>query len=359
MFVYVKKCMLIFIFDVMSTQYLSHAKSYLGANLVYICNLWSVCMFVVCGEALIDIFVETAGKSAQDQFPLNACVGGSPFNVAIGLSRLGQSSCLLTGLSDDMFGKRLKAVLTRENVSQDYIVEKSLPTTVAFVEKDDEGVPTYSFYGEGTADRSLESEDVDLKGEIPQVIHLGSYSIVSQPTADSLLSLVQEYSGKCLISLDPNIRAVVEPDMQVWRERVETLVALADVVKVSDEDLELLYPDQNPEQVIEDWFSTGLKIIVLTKGGEGSSLRSAKARVEIKNPVIKVVDTVGAGDTYQSALLDSIAELMNSEGDDWVEHLNSDKLEQIGNYAASAAAITCSRQGADLPTKAEVLTFIG
>lgn len=316
-------------------------------------------MFVVCGEALIDIFVEKDTQSTPDQFPLNACVGGSPFNVAIGLSRLGQSSALLTGLSNDMFGKRLETVLTREGVSQEFIVDKKLPTTVAFVEKDDKGVPTYSFYGEGTADRSLELEDVDLKGETPLAIHLGSYSIVSQPTADSLLALVKKYSGKCLISLDPNIRAVVEPDMKVWQVRVEELVKLSDVVKVSDEDLELLYPDLNPEQVAENWFATGLKMIVLTKGGEGSSLWSSQARVDIKNPSIQVVDTVGAGDTYQSALLDSVGELIKAEGDNWTNKLTSEKLNQIGTYAASAAAITCSRQGADLPTKAEVLDFIG
>lgn len=315
-------------------------------------------MFVVCGEALIDIFVEKNDKSTPDQFPLNACVGGSPFNVAIGLSRLGQSSSLLTGLSNDMFGKRLSEVLAKEGVSQDCIVEKSLPTTVAFVQKDQEGVPTYSFYGEGTADRSLELEDVNLKGEAPLVIHLGSYSIVSQPTADSLLALVKKYSGKSLISLDPNIRAVVEPDMMVWQNRVEELVKLSDVVKVSDEDLEMLYPELQPEEVAEKWFATGLKLIVLTRGSEGSSLWSSQARVDIKNPMIKVVDTVGAGDTYQSALLDSIGDLVKTEGNNWADQLTPEKLQQIGTYAASAAAITCSRQGADLPTKSEVLNFI-
>ena len=315
-------------------------------------------MFVICGEALIDIFIEDNTPLNSEQFPLQACVGGSPFNVAIGLARLGQPVSLLTALSNDMFGKRLSSVLKTEGVSQELIVKKQLPSTVAFIEKDQAGVPSYSFLGNGAADRSLLPEDVNLKANIPSCIHLGSYSIVAQPTADSLLSLVQQYSGKCLISLDPNIRAIVEPDMDVWRARVDELIDLTDIVKVSDEDLALMYPDQAPEDVIKKWFDTGLKLIVLTKGGEGSSLLSSKAHVDIDTPKINIVDTVGAGDTYQAALLDSVASLFEQFGDEWVDQLTATQLKEIGNYAAAAAAITCSRQGADLPSRSEVSDFM-
>ncbi|MCL4110477.1 UNVERIFIED_CONTAM: hypothetical protein GTU68_022359 [Idotea baltica] len=315
-------------------------------------------MFVICGEALIDIFIENNEQSNSYQFPLNALVGGSPFNVAIGLARLGQKSALLTGLSDDMFGKRLSAVLTQEGVSQELIVKSKLPTTVAFIEKDENGVPTYLFLGEGAADRSLLTKDVDLNIDTPVGIHLGSYSIVAQPTADSLLTLVRRYAGQSVISLDPNIRAIVEPDMTVWQNRVDELIPLTDMVKVSDEDLELMYPGVPPESIIEKWLETGLKLAVLTKGGEGSTLWSSQAKVNTKTPKIKVIDTVGAGDTYQTALLDSVEGLVSEFGKAWAEKLTADKLEQIGNYAASAAAITCSRQGADLPTKAEITEFM-
>lgn len=315
-------------------------------------------MFVVCGEALIDIFLENNTQSNSGQFPMEACVGGSPFNVAIGLARLDQPSALLTGLSDDMFGERLSSVLTAEGVSQELIVKKQLPTTVAFIQKDEEGVPTYSFYGEGTADRSLEVSDVDIGIENPTAIHLGSYSIVAQPTADSLLALVKKFSGKCLISLDPNIRSLVEPDMKVWQKRVEELVKLSDVVKVSDEDLGLMYPNSDPEEIIEKWLATGLKLIVLTKGGDGSSLWSKSAKASIETPKIKVVDTVGAGDTYQAALLYSVSLLVEELGGKWSDDLTSEKLRQIGSYAASAAAITCSRQGADLPNRDEIRDFM-
>lgn len=315
-------------------------------------------MFIICGEALIDIFVDDNSKSVQTSFPLQASVGGSPFNVAIGLARLGQHVSLLTGLSTDIFGQRLSSVLVSEGVSQELIVKKDSPSTVAFIEKNKEGVPSYLFLGEGAADRSLSTADIDIQMDTPTAIHLGSYSIVAQPTADSLLGLVKNFSGKCLISLDPNIRAIVEPDMKVWQIRVEELVTLADIVKISDEDLELLYPDNAPEDILEKWLDTGLKMIVLTRGGEGSTLWSSQAKVNVATPNITVIDTVGAGDTYQAALLESLGNLIADHGYEWATQLSSDKLTEIGSYAAAAAAITCSRQGADLPTKSEILAFI-
>lgn len=315
-------------------------------------------MFVICGEALIDMFVENDKQSSSYQFPLKACVGGSPFNVAVGLARLGKPVSLLTGLSNDIFGKRLSEVLEVEGVSQQLIVEKQLPTTVAFIEKDEQGIPDYLFLGQGAADRSLSLKDVELTIETPLGIHLGSYTIVTQPTADSLFSLVEKYSGKCLISLDPNIRAIVEPNMEIWQSRVEELIHLADILKVSDEDLELMYPDIQPEVIVEKWLATGLKMAVLTRGGEGSTLYSAQGQVYIETPEITVMDTVGAGDTYQAAILDSVGDLVEQFGRSWPEELSLDKLNEIGHYAAAAAAITCSRQGADLPSKQEITRFI-
>ena len=314
-------------------------------------------MFVICGEALIDMFVDNT-QSNTYQFPLKACVGGSPFNVAIGLARLGKPVSLLTGLSNDIFGKRLNDVLEIEGVSRQLIIEKQLPTTVAFIEKDDEGIPSYLFLGEGAADRSLTLEDVDLKIDTPLGIHLGSYTIVAQPTADSLLSLVKKYSGKCVISLDPNIRAIVEPDMKLWQDRVEELVKLADILKVSDEDLELMHPGIDPEEIVKRWLATGLKMAVLTRGGDGSTLYSAQGQVYVNTPKVAVVDTVGAGDTYQAAILDLVGSLIDEYGKGWSEQLSLNKLSEMGSYAAAAAAITCSRQGADLPSRHEITVFM-
>ena len=315
-------------------------------------------MFLIGGEALFDVFIDNGTAIDASHIPFFAHAGGSPFNVAIGLARLGRESALMTGLSTDFFGDRLQAVLEREQVSSRFLAHKDAPTTLGFVQRGANGVPSYAFYGEGAADRSLDSEDtqVDLSGI--RCIHIGSYSIVVPPTADSLYELMQREAGKRILSLDPNIRSTVEPDMEKWRERVTQLTHLVDIVKTSDEDLESLYPDRDPESVLRDWLAGGVKLAVLTKGSEGATLISQHARVEVATPKIKVVDTVGAGDTFQTSLLDLLVALDQNDQGSWVEQLNEDNLTRIGQTAAAAAAITCTRQGADLPTRQEISDFM-
>lgn len=310
-------------------------------------------MFLVCGEALFDIFVDGSVEATSTQLSLDAVVGGSPFNVAIGLARLSQPSALLTGVSQDFLGQRLMAVLNSEGVNTDYIASKSLPTTLSFIQKDDAGVPDYAFYGNGAADRSVTLDDLpehfDFSG-----IHVGSYSIVTPPTSDTLLSLIEANSGKCLISIDPNVRLGVEPNKDLWRERVTAIAKHADLLKISDEDFEHLYPDTAVEDKVKEWLGYGMSLVVLTKGGEGAQLWSQSDTASITAPKITVADTVGAGDTFQTALIDQLLTLREAS-EDWASQLDADKLRAIGQFAATAAAITCSRQGADLPNRDEIL----
>nr|CAA6828046.1 MAG: Fructokinase (EC [uncultured Thiotrichaceae bacterium] len=308
--------------------------------------------FVVCGEALFDVFVRSDSEK-PGELAFDALVGGSPLNVAVGLSRLGQSSALLTGLSTDFFGERLDAVLRSENVSTDFLARKAAPTTLGFVQKDDQGVPSYAFYNNGAADCSLVEADIEVDLQDTRFLHVGSYTLVVTPTADTLFKLIEREAGKRLISMDPNIRPTVEPDMKVWQQRVGALLPLVDIIKVSDEDLDALHPGRAPEEVQAEWLAQGAKLVVLTMGGEGAVLQSDLAKVTVKAPKITVVDTVGAGDTFQTALLDYVSDLDQQEGE-WHERLDAEMLKRIGHYAVTAAAITCSRQGADLPTKDEV-----
>ena len=314
-------------------------------------------MFVVCGEALFDVFMADGVDMNAVTVPFNARVGGSPFNVAIGLARLGQPVAMLTGLSTDFLGERLLSVLEAEKVGCHLIARKDAPTTLGFVQHDAEGIPSYAFYGNGAADRLLTLEDVDVDLDAASGIHLGSYSIVAQPTADSYLALVRKHSGKRIISLDPNIRLNVEPNLDVWRKRVTELLPLVDIVKVSDEDLASLYPGSDPELIVADWLKTGVKLLVLTRGGEGASLWSAQGRADIAAPRIQVVDTVGAGDTFQASLIDAVIQLRTASAN-WQDALDETRLREIGRVAAAAAAITCSRRGADLPSRAEVLASL-
>ena len=310
-------------------------------------------MFLVCGEALFDIFVDGSAEISSTQLSLDAVAGGSPFNVAIGLARLEQPVALLSGVSQDFLGQRLMAVLDREGVVTEHVARKALPTTLSFIQKDDEGIPDYAFYGNGAADRAVQLEDLP-QGASFSGIHVGSYSIVTPSTSESLLSLIQEHSRKCLISLDPNVRLNVEPDKAIWRERVSQIAQHADLLKISDEDFDHLYPDVAFEDKVAEWLALGISLVVLTKGGDGAQLWSQTDTATVDTPKIVVADTVGAGDTFQTSLIDQLL-TMREASSDWSTQLNAQKLQDIGNFAATAAAITCSRQGADLPNRAEIL----
>lgn len=310
-------------------------------------------MFVVCGEALFDVFTTEVVDQAAFEVPLSARVGGSPLNVAVGLARLGCPVAMLTGLSTDFLGERLLASLQSEGVKTDLIARKQAPTTLGFVQQDAAGVPSYAFYGNGAADRLLTLDDINVDLGEAAIIHFGSYSIVAQPTADSYFALAQQNSGKRLLSLDPNVRLNVEPRLEVWRKRIAELLPLVNIVKVSDEDLHALYPNQPVEAIIEEWLKQGPQLIALTRGGNGASLWSQQARVDVPGQAVKVIDTVGAGDTFQASLLDAVLQLKNSQAV-WSEQLNNETLFKMGHTAAVAAAITCSRRGANLPTRAEV-----
>jgi fructokinase len=244
------------------------------------------------------------------------------------------------------------AILDREQVNTDFIVSKNAPTTLSFIQKDSEGVPDYAFYGTGGADRSVHTEDLPTDYNI-NGIHVGSYSIVTPPTADTLFELIQKYSGESLVSLDPNVRLGVEPDIQQWIKRVDMIARHANLLKISDEDFEHLYPDTPVEEKVKEWLSFGVGLVAFTKGGDGADLWSQKAQATVKAPKITVADTVGAGDTFQTGLIDQLLGL-KQQTDDWEALLDAEKLKSIGEFAATAAAITCSRQGADLPTKDEV-----
>lgn len=310
-------------------------------------------MFLVCGEALFDIFVDGSVEANSTELPLDAVAGGSPFNVVIGLARLAQPSALLTGVSQDFLGQRLMAVLKSEGVNTDYIASKNLPTTLSFIQKDEHGVPDYAFYGNGAADRSVSLDDLPQSAEFSG-IHVGSYSIVTPPTSDSLLSLIEKHSGKCLISLDPNVRLGVEPNKDIWRERVALIANHADLLKISDEDFEHLYPETSFEDKAKEWLALGVSLVVLTKGGDGAQLWSQSSTASVETPKITVADTVGAGDTFQTALIDQLLTMREASAE-WSSQLNEEKLTSIGEFAAAAAAITCSRQGADLPNRDEIL----
>ena len=306
-------------------------------------------MYLVCGEALFDFFSEDDASGKASRVNYKAIAGGSPFNVAVGLRRLGIEAGLFGGVSTDFLGRRLLQVLKDEGVSEQFLVEFAAPTTLSMVAVGADGSPQYNFRGEGCADRLLEVAHLPALGADIRGLHIGSFSLVVQPIGDTLLSLVKRESGKRLISLDPNVRLNPQPDIQLWRARVAELAQHADLIKVSDEDLHLLYPDQSPESVLHGWLQHRCQLVFLTRGGDGASVFSRQHGTWTQ-PALKVVmaDTVGAGDTFQAALIAWLTEqqLDSVQG---LQQLSREQIDAMLGFAIRAAALTCGKTGPDLP----------
>jgi fructokinase len=308
-------------------------------------------MFLVCGEALFDVFI---GAETDQALHLDARPGGSPFNVAIGLARLGQPVAFLSGLARDMLGERLARTLVREGVDTRPCPLFDAPTTLGMVELDGHGVPRYAFYGNGAADRLLGVEQLPALDAGVRAIHLGSYATVVEPVATALATLVRRERDARLIAYDPNIRLNVEPSLARWRAKVDTLAGLAHLVKISDEDLHLLYGGAADEAALaEAWLAAGARLVVVTRGAQGASAWNARARADVAAPRITPVDTVGAGDTFQAAMLAHLAET-DRLAPAALAAMDEAALARLLDFAARAAAITCSRRGADLPRRAEL-----
>jgi fructokinase len=305
-------------------------------------------MYLVCGEALFDLFL--VGSDGPGAVTFDARAGGSPFNVAIGITRQGGRSALLTGISEDLLGNRLVSALAREGVATGYLVRSGRRTTLSLVDLSAAGTPAYAFYGLGSADCSLGIGDLPAIGDEISGLHFGSYSIVVPPVADAFLELARREERR-FISLDPNIRPTVEPRIPVWRERLSALVPYADLLKASAEDLGLLFPGESPEGVAGRLIEAGVCLVVVTDGpNEVRAFRRGES-VSVRPPPVEVVDTVGAGDAFQAALLASLGK--EGEPQRRLQQLSTSELEAILARAAGVAAATCARRGAEIPRLAQ------
>lgn len=314
-------------------------------------------MILSCGDALYDVFsARRAGPDASTgSIPLDARVGGSPLNVAIGLSRLGQPTGFFAKVSTDPLGQNLLAHLEAEQVDTGLCVRTAAPTTLAIVALDAQGVPAYSFYTNGTADRSLEQTEIPARlPDAIRVIHIGSYATALEPTAGSLEALVTREHGRRFIAYDPNVRPSIVPDRDLWRQRVAALTAQAHLVKASAEDIEFLLPGADPRDLLKGWIDKGVCLAVATQGEAGAIAMTRQGlAAAVAAPAVAVVDTVGAGDTFQAALLTWLAE-NGRLSPDGIDSLPAEDLPAMLDFAARAAAITCSRRGADLPRRGEI-----
>jgi fructokinase len=308
------------------------------------------CRFVVCGEALMDVF---AGARSDSGIALDARVGGSPFNVAVGLARLGQPVGFAASLSRDFLGERLLQALEAEGVATGLVGRVDAPTTLGLVGMDSLGVPSYSFYGHGGADRQLAEDVVDRLPAATAALHVGSFATVVEPIAGTVRALVAHVQGRALVSYDPNVRLNVEPDLARWRVMLEWMLPRTQLLKISEEDLDLLHPGQAPHVFVDEALAQGVGLAVVTRGAAGAVAGTRAAAVEVPAVAVRTVDTVGAGDTFQAALLTWLAE-QQCLAAGALAALDATRLTAAVAFAGRAAALTCSRRGADLPRRHEL-----
>ncbi|WP_077033138.1 carbohydrate kinase [Pelomonas sp. KK5] len=306
-------------------------------------------MFLVCGEALMDVF--SMGDTPTG-VALDARVGGSPLNVAVGLARLAQPVAFYGGLSSDFLGERLARALAQEGVELGHAPRLDAPTTVSLVGLNARGVPSYAFLGHGAADRQVRIDTLPPAG-LFRAVHVGSYATVVEPVAGTQRALIEREQGRALIAYDPNIRLNVEPRLQAWLDQLEWMLPRTQLLKISDEDLGLLLPGTTPAVFAERALAAGVQLVVVTRGGEGALGWTRAHHAETAARPVTVIDTVGAGDTFQAALLTWLAERDALSGAA-LSALDGAQLLALLEFAGAAAAITCSRRGADLPHRRDL-----
>ena len=301
----------------------------------------------VIGEALVDLVA--VGDGAYQARP-----GGSPYNVAVGLARLGLRASLMARLADNAFGRLLRGHAEGEGIDLAASPLALEPTTLAVVSLDEQARATYDFYLDGTADWQWTSAETDRLRQDTAVLHFGSLASWTPPGCDTVLAMVGavHQAGAVLVSYDPNVRPLLLGDPARGRERVERSVGVSHVVKASREDVEWLYPGSGVQQVADRWLELGPLCVVVTDGAEGAhAFRAGAPGVRSAGRRTRVVDTVGAGDSFTAGFLAALVH-RGVHQPDAVAGLDSSELGTLLDDAIVVSSLTCERVGADPPTAA-------
>lgn len=308
-------------------------------------------MILCAGEALIDMLPRMSTCGEASFVPV---AGGSVFNTAIALGRLNQPVRFFTGLSTDLFGQKLGATLEGSGVDAGLSPRSGRPTTLAFVELTD-GHARYAFYDENTAGRMLSKADLpppEALGDV-RALFFGGISLVVEPCAAAYEALALREAPRRLVMVDPNIRPGFISDEPAYRARIDRMLAAADIVKVSDEDLEWIAGPGDPAALAGELLARGPKLICVTRGREGVTAYRDGGAVSVPANVVEVVDTVGAGDTFNAGLLAGLARAGRLEKSALATLSDTDLTAALA-LGARAAAITVSRAGANPPGAAEL-----
>ncbi len=295
----------------------------------------------VCGEVLIDLIPDGSGERVPH-------VGGGPANTAKALARLGHDVYFIDGISSDKYGQMSRQELLDDEVKLDLALSSNKPTCLAIVSINKNGGASYEFEIDGTATFDFSASWLpDPSRYKPSVLHIGTLVTVIQPGADVLYDWAMQVAEFAPIVFDPNVRSVVMNDREKYLTAVERWIAISSVVKVSDDDLAWLYPDQQYADVAGRWISDGAALVVVTRGADGLVGFTSDGVVEVLGVKVDVADTVGAGDTVGAIIVEAMIE----KG---ILNLTGDTLKAVLHRAAVAAGITCSRKGAQPPYKREL-----
>lgn len=301
-------------------------------------------MIVVAGDALVDLIVRPDGE-------LVPVGGGGPYNAVRAIARLGLPCSWIGGLSTDRFGRMLEAAMVADGVSLDLAQRTDLPTTLALAELDEGGTATYRFYTEGTSAPAVHPGP--LAGGLPagtRAVLTGTLGFVLEPMATTLEAWVAGLPDDVPVMIDPNCRPSITRDPDAYRARLGRVIARADIVKASSEDLAFLRPGSTTAEAVSWIGSLGPRVILVTDGDRPVRVHVNGAVHSVPAPPVEVMDTVGAGDTFGGAFL---ACLVN-EGVNRATLADADAVLRATRFAVRASAAVCERAGANPPTLAEL-----
>jgi fructokinase len=301
-------------------------------------------VIIVAGEALIDLIVHPDGR-------LSAVPGGGPYNTARTIGRLGGQVAFLGRLSTDRFGEQLRRGLESDDVDLGWTVATAAPTTLALAEIDDSGTATYRFYLSGTAAPGLQVDEVLAALRTgPDAVHVGTLGLVAEPMASALAVGLERLDPSTLVMVDPNCRPAAIRDREAYLGRLRDLLARADVVKVSADDLAYLVPEVAADVGARTLLDLGPKVILLTDGARPVRVLAGRFAFDVPVPRVDVVDTVGSGDAFGGAFLAWLMELGGGRNglDD------AAVVREAAVRAIEVASLTCLRPGADPPRRDEV-----
>jgi fructokinase len=314
-----------------------------------------ITLITCMGECLIDFLPLQKGE-ATIEFRMHPA--GSPLNVAVSVVRLGQRAAFACKIADDYFGRFLQSYITTEGIDTRFLTMAAGRSTLAFVAME-AGQPTFGFYREGAADTLLTVADVpDALLTETGILHIGSISLLSGTTPATVLATVERLKGQALLSLDPNLRPAMVQDEKAYRSLLQKLFSLIDILKLSDADLAWLMPNRPAAQAIHELLTLGPALVVVTRGAQGASaVKVGAAVVSVPGFPVEIVDTVGAGDTFCGALLALLAQRRVVTRAS-LQDISGEDLEEMLRFAAAAAALNCTRAGANPPRYIEVEQFL-